>query len=178
MKAYSADLRQKIVYAYEQGEGTLDEIAATFDIGRCSIARYLKLHRCGESLQPKPRGGGMAFSLTEQHLSGLQKQVEEKNDITLAELVSHLAQKEKVAVHPSTVCRALQRLGLPRKKRVLQLPKETKQHERCFAGKSLSSRASGLFLLMNRASIWPWRDSTDAPAVAQGQSRLFHLIAA
>jgi transposase len=89
MKAYSADLRRKIVYAYEHGESTLDEIADIFAVGRCSVARYLKLHRSGESLQPKPRGGGVAFSLTGKHLSVLQKQVEEKNDATLAELVSH-----------------------------------------------------------------------------------------
>jgi transposase len=178
MKAYSADLRHKIVYAYEQGEGTLDEIAAIFDVGRCSIARYLKLHRSGESLQPQPHGGGVAFSLTQQHLSVLQKQVEAKNDITLAELVAYLAKKEKVAVHPSTVCRALQRLGLPRKKRVLRLPKEMKQPESCFVGKFLGSRASDLFLLTNRASIWQWHDSTDAPDAAHGQCNLSRLIAA
>ena len=45
MKAYSTDLRRKIVSAYEQGEGTLDEVAALFDIGRWSVARYLRLHR-------------------------------------------------------------------------------------------------------------------------------------
>ena len=116
MKAYSADLRQKIVSAYENGEGTLDEIADIFSIARRSVANYLKLHRKGESLQPKPHGGGVQFSLTERHLRVLQEEVLKKNDITLDELVSHLAKKENLAVHPSTVCRALQRLGLPRKK--------------------------------------------------------------
>ncbi len=67
MKAYSADLRQKIVAAYEQGAGTLDEIADVFSIARRSVASYLKLHRSGASLQPKPHGGGVAFSLTEKH---------------------------------------------------------------------------------------------------------------
>jgi transposase len=117
MKAYSADLRQKIICAYENGEGTFDEIAAIFDIGRCSVARYLQLQRASESLQPRPRGGGVPFALKEKHLKALQQQVAKKNDITLAELVSHLAKKEKVMVHFSTVCRALQRLGLPRKKK-------------------------------------------------------------
>jgi transposase len=116
MKAYSADLRQKIVSAYENGEGTLDEIAAIFSIGRCSVARYLKLYRLGESLEPHPRGGGASSALNERHLQVLRKQVEAKNDITLDELVSHLSKKENLLVHPSTVCRALQRLGLPRKK--------------------------------------------------------------
>lgn len=178
MKAYSADLRRKIVHAYEHGESTLDAIAAIFDVGRCSVARYLKLHRSGESLQPKPRGGGVAFSLTGKHLTVLQKQVEEKNDSTLAELVSHLAKKQKVTVHPSTVCRALQRLGLPRKKRVSRLPKETPKQGSCFAGKFLSSSASGLFLLTNLASIWRWRGSTDAPDVVPGRYNGCRIIAA
>ncbi len=178
MKAYSADLRHKIVSAYEQGEGTLDEIAAIFDIGRCSVARYLRLHRCGNSLQPKPRGGGVAFSLTGKHLAVLQAQVAEKNDSTLAELAAHLAEKEQVTVHPSTVCRALQRLRLPRKKRVLRLRKGTSRRESCFASKSRGWRASGCSLLMNPASIWRWRDFMDALNVAHGQRNLFRITAA
>ena len=116
MKAYSEDLRQKVVCAYENGEGTLDELADIFSIGRRSIARYLKLHRSDENLRPKPHGCGVPFSLNEKQLSVLHEQVTTKNDMTLGELVSYLAEKEKVTVHPATVCRALQRLGLPRKK--------------------------------------------------------------
>lgn len=116
MKAYSTDLRQKIVSAYEQGEGTLDGIADVFSIARRTVASYLKLHRIGHSLQPKPHGGGVPFSLTEKHLAVLQVQVAEKNDLTLAELAALLKEKERLTVHRSTVCRALQRLGLPRKK--------------------------------------------------------------
>src|SRR5919204_253113 len=34
MRAYSMDLRQKIVSAYESGHGTFDELADTFEIAR------------------------------------------------------------------------------------------------------------------------------------------------
>ncbi len=131
MKAYSTDLRQKIISAYEQGGGTLDEIADVFSIARRSVASYLKLHRSSQSLQPKPHGGGVPFSLTEKHLTVLQEQVAAKNDLTLDELVAHLTEKEKITVHRSTVCRTLQRLGLPRKKRRLQLRNATKRPDRC-----------------------------------------------
>jgi transposase len=47
----------------------------------------------------------------------LQSQVEQQPDATLEELVAHLKKKSKVEVHLSTVCRALQKLGLPRKKK-------------------------------------------------------------
>lgn len=34
MRAYSTDLREKIVMAYESGVGTLDEMASTFEVDR------------------------------------------------------------------------------------------------------------------------------------------------
>ena len=33
MRAYSLDLRQKVVAAYERGESSIDEIAALFSVG-------------------------------------------------------------------------------------------------------------------------------------------------
>jgi len=42
MRAYSTDLREKIVLAYEGGEGTFDEIAETFGVARCTVGRLLK----------------------------------------------------------------------------------------------------------------------------------------
>jgi putative transposase len=117
MKAYSADLRRKIVCAYENGEGTLDEIADIFSIGRRTAARYLKLHRTGGSLQPKPHGGGVPLSLTAEHLTAIEQRVAERGDVTLDELVAHLLGTQKLRVHRATVCRCVQRLGLSRKKK-------------------------------------------------------------
>jgi transposase len=155
MKAYSADLRQKIVAAYENGEGTLDELADIFSLARRSVASYLKLQRTGQSLQPKPHGGGVPWSLTEAHLTVLQKQIAAKNDLTLDELVAYLKEKEQVTVHRSTVCRALQRLGLSRKKRVWWRQNETKRRASCFASKLLGWHASAWCSLMNPAFISP-----------------------
>ncbi len=95
----------------------------------------------------------MPLSLTEKHLSVWQEQVATKNDLTLDELVAFLTEKEKVAVHRATVCRALQRLGLPRKKRVWWLPNETKRRGECFADRSPSWHASALCSLTNPAFI-------------------------
>jgi len=39
MRAYSTDLREKIVLAYERGEGTFEEIAETFGVARCTAWR-------------------------------------------------------------------------------------------------------------------------------------------
>ena len=116
MRAYSTDLRERIVLAYESDEGTLDEIAATFAVGRCTVARMLKLYRAGESLAPKLHGGGCPSSLDERALRLLSAQVQAQPDARLAELAAFLKRTAGVQVHLSTVCRALQKLDLPRKK--------------------------------------------------------------
>ena len=117
MKAYSTDLRAKLVLAYESGEGSLDEVADTFGVGRCTVARMMKLWRAGQSLAPLPHGGGYPAMLDEKVLALLTSQVALQPDATLSELAAHLKKKAKVEVHLSTVCRALQKLGLPRKKK-------------------------------------------------------------
>ena len=117
MKAYSTDLREKLVLAYESGEGTLDEVADTFGVGRCTVARMMKLWRAGHDLAPLPHGGGYPATLNEKLLTLLARQVAAQPDATLSELAAHLKKKAKVEVHLSTVCRALQKLGLPRKKK-------------------------------------------------------------
>ena len=117
MRAYSTDLREKIVLAYEGGEDTFDEIADTFGVARCTVGRLLKLARSGDGLVPLPHGGGYPASLDERWLALLRTQVERQPDATLEELAAYLKKRCRVQAHPSTVCRALQRLDLPRKKK-------------------------------------------------------------
>jgi transposase len=116
MRAYSTDLREKFVPAYETGEGALDEIADIFGVSRCTVARMMKLWRAGQGLAPLPHGGGYPATLDEKLLALLQKQVAAQPDATLAELAACLKRRAKTEVHPSTICRALQKPDLPRKK--------------------------------------------------------------
>ena len=103
--------------AYEEGLGTLDEVADTFGVGRCTVARMMRLWRAGQSLAPLPHGGGYPATLNEKVLALLQRQVAAQPDATLSELAAYLKRKAKAQVHPSNICRALQKLGLPRKKK-------------------------------------------------------------
>ena len=117
MRAYSMDLRQKIVSAYESGHGTFDELADTFAVGRRTVARFISLARSGEGLWPQPHGGGRPPRLGGGALRLLSERVASRPDATLSELSDYLRAHAGAAAHPSTVCRALQRLGLPRKKK-------------------------------------------------------------
>jgi transposase len=155
MKAYSIDLREKIALAYEHNDYTLDEVAELFDLGRRTVARFLQKQRAGLSLAPQPHAGGYPAVLTAEALSTLRDKVVETPDATLAELVSYLKTKAQVQVHLSTVCRALQRLGLPRKKRHWPPRKEMNKNASPSGSGWRKLIAASSSLLMKQASIWP-----------------------
>ena len=117
MNAYSLDLRQRVVGAYEQGEGSISEIAARFGVCPAFVKKMLRQWRSTANLSPMPHGGGKPASLTLRQRQLLKRKVREQSDISLAELQSLLDEQESVHVHVSTISRALAGLGLPLKKR-------------------------------------------------------------
>jgi transposase len=118
MKAYSVDLRQRVVTAVEAREGTIAEVAARFRVGQTFVKKMLREWRERGDLTPQPHRGGAKASLGARQLQSLQKKVKKEPEVTLEELRHFLRETEYVAVSEATVCRALQRLNLPRKKRV------------------------------------------------------------
>ena len=116
MQAYSLDLRQRVVQAYEQGERTVSETAEQFSVSPGFVKKMLRQWRESGDLAPLPHGGGKPASLTAQQRERLRRKVRERGDISLAELQDYLREEEKVEVHVSTICRALRRSDLPRKK--------------------------------------------------------------
>jgi len=154
MKAYSTDLREKIALAYEHHDYTLDEVAELFDVGRRTVTRFVQKRRAGLSLAPQPHTGGYPTALTAQTLSTLRDKVVETPDATLCELAAYVKTKARVRVHPSTVCRALQRLGLPRKKRRSPPTKGMKQHDSPSGNAWRALIAASSSLLMKPAFTW------------------------
>jgi transposase len=117
MRAYSIDLRQRVVRAYEQGEGSISEIAARFGVSAPFVKKLLRRWRSTGDLAPLAHGGGKPKSLNARQHQLLKRKVREQSDISLAELQTLLDQEESVQVHVSTISRALAALGLPLKKR-------------------------------------------------------------
>jgi transposase len=117
MKAYSLDLRQRVVHAYEQGEGSISEIASRFGVCSAFVKKMLRQWRATGDLSPLAHGGGKPASLTPRQRQLLKRKVREQSDISLAELQNLLDETEQVQVHVSTISRALSGLGLPLKKR-------------------------------------------------------------
>ena len=117
MKAYSLDLRQKVLAAALRGDRTIREVAETFGVGTTFVDKVLALHRAGADLAPRPHGGGYPARLLPRHERLLRAEVRRRKDATLEELRAHLEAEAGLSVSTSTVSRALTRLDLPRKKK-------------------------------------------------------------
>lgn len=115
MRPYSPDLRERIVAAVERGQGSLRELADVFLVSLSCIVRLLRRHRTTGSSLPQPHAGGPRPLLDEDACQRLLALVREQPDATLAELQARLG----VPCSLSTICRALQRHGISRKKKTL-----------------------------------------------------------
>ena len=117
MKAYSLDLRQKVLVAALRGDRTISEVAELFGVGTSFVNKVLDLHRTNQDLAPRPHGGGYPPRLLPRHEKLLRSRVRRRKDATLEELRAHLAEEDGLEVSISTVSRSLIRLGLGRKKK-------------------------------------------------------------
>jgi transposase len=127
MRAYSYDLRQRILRAVDQGKSRA-EIIKTFDVSRATIKRYLKLRRETGDVKPKAipgrpaRKGATLFA-------GLKSQLDAYPDATLAEHCQFWESSQGVKVSTASMSRAIQRLDWTRKKKTLRAS-EQKEAER------------------------------------------------
>ena len=117
MKAYSLDLRQRVLTAALRGDRTIPQVTELFGVSTAFVNKMLRLHRAGEDLAPRPHGGGHTPRLGARHHKLLRAAIAANNDATLGELREHLAAKSRIEVSASTVSRTLKALGLPRKKK-------------------------------------------------------------
>ena len=125
-KAYSRDLRERVIAACEAGELTRAEIARQFDVGETTLYDWLSRWRAEGTLESRPHAGGHPSPLDRTVLKALVKQ---QNDCTLAEYAAAYEQQTGRRYSTPRICTALQELGLSRK-------------ERRYAPRSTSSRTS------------------------------------
>ena len=116
MKAYSLDLRQKIVDTYAEGKTSQRQLALQFRVALSFIEKLLKQYRETGSIAPKQRTEQTPTKLNSEQLAVLEQLVEQSNDATLDELRYQLAQKTGVLIGRSTVDRMLTKLNLTLKK--------------------------------------------------------------
>ena len=115
MRAYSRDLRERILAAADGGEPH-HRLAARFRVSRATVTRLVRLRREAGDIAPRPRPGRPA-RLGAALEAGLLPQLRAQPDGTVAEHCAAREQATGQAVGPSTMRRAIARLGWTRQKR-------------------------------------------------------------
>jgi transposase len=110
MKAYSLDLRQKIVDAYAVGDISQRNLAKNFGVTLSFVQNLLKRQRKEGTIAPKVRTEQTPTKLNADQLEILRQLVEVQPDATLAQLREQLHEKTQVFIGIATVDRMV-RLG-------------------------------------------------------------------
>jgi len=116
MKAYSLDLRQKIIDVYEREEISQRQLAERFNVALSFIVKLLRQYRKTGNISPKPFNGGVKLKLDPKNLVILAELIERKNDATLDELCQMLKDRSGVSISRATMGRMTQKLKLTVKK--------------------------------------------------------------
>jgi transposase len=119
MKAYSLDLRQKVVDAYAIGDISQRKLAKAFGVTAGFVQNLLKRQREQGTIAPKVRTEQTPTKLNADQLEILRQLVEAQPDATLAELRERLHEKTQVLIGVATVDRMVRlKLNLNFKKKV------------------------------------------------------------
>ena len=116
MKAYSLDLREKIVTAHLAEKMSIRKVAIRFAVSKSLVQKLVKQQKIEGDLQPKQRGKPQLSHLTNAEAL-VRTMVAEHQDATLLELCELFAVETGNWVSRTAMCRYLQKLGLTRKKK-------------------------------------------------------------
>ena len=116
-RAYSVELRARVVAAYHAGEGSRAEIGRRFDVGEATVNRWSALARKRGSLEPIKRASRPSQLLSTEGLEFIRQTLEALPDSTILELVAAYAEEFGVTMSRTTMSRAVnETLGFTRKK--------------------------------------------------------------
>ena len=115
MRAYSVDLRERVVRAVGQGMSKA-QAARTFAVSLATVKNYVRQFHATGSLAPRPIPG-RPRDIPRDRDAALVAQLRATPDATLAELVAAWEASQRGAVSVPTMARAIRRLRWTRKKR-------------------------------------------------------------
>lgn len=129
MKAYSIDIREKIVAAHIQDKISIRKVAIRFAVSKSLVQKLVKQQKTDGNLQPKQRGKPQKSHLVSAEVE-LRELVVENHDATIVELCELFAVKTGNWVSRTAMCRSLQKLGLNRKKKHCVVVKQQLQESK------------------------------------------------
>jgi transposase len=112
-RTISLDLRERILAAYDQREGTREEVARRFRVSLGLVKKLLQQRRQTGDIRPRHRHSGRKPLLVASHQQKLRQLLGRRPDLTLEELRQALA----VNCTLQAIHYVLERMGLTYKKR-------------------------------------------------------------
>ena len=112
MRALSIDLRERIVAAYENEEGSYQVLAARFAVSRAVVGKLVRQHREQGTLQPQVHRRGRKPAIRGKTLERLRKHLAKHPDATLVQRIAALGLDCSI----NTMWKTLRRLGWRYKK--------------------------------------------------------------
>ena len=115
-KAYSDDLRRKLLEAYDRGDGSLRELAKRFGVSVPWAWKISSQRRRSGQMERVEQRHGPPSRMTAAVQASLRGLVRQQPDATLRELQQRLWASERVGVSFQHLWRVLQNMGLRLKK--------------------------------------------------------------
>lgn len=112
---HSLELRDRVVRAYEAGEGSYEEIGRRFDVGEASVKRWVARRRKHGTLNALPKGGGTPSPVAGAEIEAIVTQLGDPTALEIA-VEFNRCRRGSARVHVSSIKRALHRAGYVIKK--------------------------------------------------------------
>lgn len=117
-KAYSDDLRRKVLEAHAAGEGILEELAERFSVSVGWVYKIsAALGKTGKMERQPGAKRGRVSKVTPEIEHFLQEAIQRRSDITLAELQLKLFEERQLELSIARLWQVIDRLGLRFKKK-------------------------------------------------------------
>src|SRR5271155_2467777 len=144
--AYSNDLRRKFLQSYEDGEGTLEELAEQYRVSLGWAKKISAMRRRTGQIERPPWRRGPVSRVTAEVQDWIRGQIRRQADLTLMELQSQLGKEKGCRLSIGRLWLALREMGLrlkkshstPRSKTRRKLRGSVKPGEKRLAGSNRS----------------------------------------
>lgn len=114
-EAHPIELRNRVVDAYERGDGSYATVAAEFGIGEASAKRWVWQFRREGHLAPRPKGGGNRSDISAREIEQILGALGDANAGEITKRYNR-GKRGDARRHVSSIKRALHRAGYVIKK--------------------------------------------------------------
>jgi transposase len=134
MSIHPIALRNRVVEAYENKEGTMRDLAKRFKVNKSFVSDMVKLKRETGSLEPKPHAGGHVPKIDEPGLRFIDDLISKEPNLKLSEICEKYYLARNVTINIVDAHRACEKLNITFKKktsmRQKKRPKESRKLEK------------------------------------------------